>query len=203
MKGLSTADYLDFSHPVQQEILEAFASLCGIQAEQVELGIDGCSAPNFAVPLYHAALGLARLSDSQNGGLEQPHRRRQACATIFRAMTAHPDMVGGPDSFDTALMQAAGGSILAKTGAEGFYGLALGPGLLGEGSPGAGIALKISDGDGKDRARPAVVLELLRQLGVLPGLQDRLAAYGPSVRQFNWRRLEIGQARPCFALEAS
>jgi len=199
MKGLSTADYLDFSHPVQQEILETFASLCGLPADQVELGIDGCSAPNFAVPLYHAALGLARLSDPQNGGLDQPHRR-QACATIFQAMTAHPDMVGGPDSFDTALMQAAGGSILAKTGAEGFYGLALQPGVLGEGSPGAGIVIKISDGDARDRARPAVVLEVLRQLGVQLGTQDRLAAYGPSVRQYNWRGLEVGEARPCFTL---
>jgi L-asparaginase II len=199
MKGYPKEDYINPSHPLQQEILQAFAGMCDIQVDQVEIGIDGCSAPNFAVPLVHAALGLARLVDPEAGGVEGP-ARREACQTIVEAMTTYPGMVGGPDSFDTALMGSGSGLLLAKSGAEGFYGLALRPGALGAGSPGVGVAFKISDGDAKDRVRPAVVLEVLRQLGGFASLREKLATYGPVTSLYNWRKLEVGQARPCFEL---
>jgi L-asparaginase II len=200
MRGLPKESYTDPSHPIQQEILGALAAMCALPPEQVEIGIDGCSAPNFAVPLYNAALGLARLCDPEAGEVEPP-ARREACHTIVDAMTSHPDMVGGPDSFDTHLMAAAGGRILAKSGAEGFYGIGLRPSVSGPGSPGVGVALKVSDGDAKNRVRPAVALEILRQLGVLDTSElEKLAAFGPVSTVFNWRRLEVGQARPCFVL---
>ncbi len=200
LKGLPKDGYTNPSHPIQQDILLIFAAMCALSLEQVEIGTDGCSAPNFAVPLYNAALGLARLCDPQAGAVEPP-ARQAACHTILEAMTSHPDMVGGPDSFDTRLMQAAQGRILAKSGAEGYYGLGLRPGVLEPGSPGVGIALKVSDGDAQHRARSAVTLEMLRQLGALdPSEADGLEEYGPVTRLYNWRKLEIGQARPCFEL---
>jgi hypothetical protein len=83
---------------------------------------------------------------------------------------------------------------------------------LGPGSPALGIAIKISDGDlgGHSRpqgdpyghARPAVALEVLRQLSALePSAMERLAEYGPHLTVHNWRRLAVGQGRPCFELE--
>jgi L-asparaginase II len=66
MRALPLDTYLDFDHPVQQDILASFAEMCLLPPNQVELGIDGCSAPNFAVPLYNAALAFARLTDPQN-----------------------------------------------------------------------------------------------------------------------------------------
>ncbi len=61
--GVPLDDYLNPAHPVQQRILENFAAFCGLSPTQVELGIDGCSAPVFAVPLRNAALAIARVSD--------------------------------------------------------------------------------------------------------------------------------------------
>ncbi len=63
MRGLPLENYLDPGHPVQQDILKAFSDMCGLDPAEVRLGIDGCSAPNFAVPLRNAALGMARLCD--------------------------------------------------------------------------------------------------------------------------------------------
>ena len=127
-------NYLDFDHPVQKNILQAFAEMCEVPVESVELGIDGCSAPNFAVPLYNAALAFARLCDPH----DQSQSRAAACRTISSAMITHPDMVGGPGRFDTALMRAGKGFILVKGGAEGFQSIGLLPGALGAGSPGVG-----------------------------------------------------------------
>lgn len=197
LRGLPTRDYIDFHHPVQESILTAFAEMCGIPESQVDLGVDGCSAPNFAIPLRNAALGYARLADPS----DLPDRRAEACQRIFRSMAANGDMVGGPGRFDTALMEATRGKIVAKSGAEGYQGVALLPGALGPGSPALGIALKISDGDSGDRAKVTAVLEVLRQLGALDEAQiEQLAAY--DIRPlYNWRHVEVGEIRPAFVLE--
>jgi L-asparaginase II len=194
-------DYIDPQHPIQQEILHTFAEMCNLPVDQVAKGIDGCSAPNFAVPLRSAALAYARLCDPETGGVV-PAERAAACQTITSAMIANPDMVAGPGRFDARLMEVGQGRIVAKGGAEGYQGVGLMPGALGPGSPAMGIALKISDGDLKSRARPAVTLEVLRQLGALSSSElGLLSEFGPTSPVHNWRKLVVGQAHPSFELE--
>jgi len=198
LRGASLENYVDFHHPIQESILQAFAEMCGLEIGSVELGVDGCSAPNFAVPLYNAALGYARLCDPY----DQTPERATACRTITSAMMAHPDMVGGPDRFDTALMRAGNGLILVKGGAEGFQSVGLMPGALGAGSPGIGIAIKISDGDPTDRGRTAVALAILQALGALNAQQlAEMAAFGPQLQLENYRKLKVGVSRPVFVLD--
>jgi L-asparaginase II len=190
-------EYIQPAHPVQQSILRAFAEMCALSPEEIQLGIDGCSAPNFAAPLRNVAAAYARLCDPS--GLSP--RRAEACRTITFAMTHHPDMVAGPGRFDTRLMECAPGKIVSKGGAEGYRGMGLLPGALGPGSPALGIAIKISDGDPRGRAIPAVSLEVLRQMGALSaGELETLADFGPLLPVTNWRKLVVGQARPVFGL---
>jgi L-asparaginase II len=206
MRGLPLENYLDLDHPIQQEILAAFAEMCLIPLNEVELGIDGCSAPNFAVPLYHAALAMARLCDPR----EFLEVRGAACRKITSAMTAHPEMVSGYGEFDEQLMRAGAGKIVCKRGAEGYQLIGLLPGVLRSDSPGIGIALKVNDGDAarmaldlthSPRARPAAALEILRQLGALSSEQEQaLASFGPVNPIKNHRGIVTGQARPVFEL---
>ncbi len=189
--------YLDRDHPVQQRILEALAAMCGFSVEEVAVGTDGCSAPNFAIPLRSAAAAYARLADPS--GL--PPGRAEACRRIFAAMTGNPEMVAGPGRFDTRLMQVTGGRILAKGGAEGFQGIAIPAGSLGPGSPALGVALKIADGNLGRRAGGPVVLAVLEMLGALsPGELEALSSFGPQ-KLTNFRGLEIGETRTCFRLD--
>lgn len=213
MRGLPLENYLDIDHPIQQEILAFFADMCLIPSEKVILGTDGCSAPNFAVPLYNAALGMARFCDPH--GLSEA--RGTACHKIVSAMTSHPQMVSGAGEFDCELMRAGEGGIVCKRGAEGYQIIGLMPGVLGEDSPGVGIALKVSDGDASRRdmnlessvrVRPAVTLEILRQLGALSSkqehpdgyLREALGRFGPVKSIQNHRGIVTGQSRPVFAL---
>ncbi|TAK12281.1 MAG: asparaginase [Anaerolineae bacterium] len=198
LKGADAATYLEHDNPVQQAILTAFAEMCGLEPREVEIGIDGCSAPNFSVPFHNAAWALARLADP--AGLSEP--RTAACRTITAAMLAYPEMVSGPDTFDTDLMQATGGRILTKGGAEGYQGVCVMPGALGKASKALGIVLKIADGDRRGWARPAVTLALLAELGALSESEmAALVKYGPRREVTNWRGLLAGEARPCFTLE--
>jgi L-asparaginase II len=199
LRGATLENYVDFHHPVQESILKTFAEMCVLPVGKVELGIDGCSAPNFAVPLYNAAFGYARLCDPHS--VSETPERAEACRTISSAMMANPDMVGGPGRFDTALMQVGNGLILVKGGAEGFQSVGLMPGALGADSPGIGIAIKISDGDPTDRARQGVVLAILQSLGALNAEQrSQMAAFGPQIQLENFRKLKVGLSRPTFSL---
>ncbi len=204
MRGLPLDNYLDTHHPVQKDILASFAEMCLLTVKQVELGTDGCSAPNFAVPLYNAALAFARLCDPR----ELSDVRASACHRITSAMTTHPEMVSGYGEFDEQLMRAGEGRIVCKRGAEGYQIIGLLPGVLGAASPGVGIALKVSDGDASrmdsglestNRVRPAVTLEILRQLGVLTSKQEQaLAGFGPRKSITNHRGIVTGKSYPIF-----
>jgi L-asparaginase II len=197
LRDLPLEDYINPSHPIQQSILAAFAEMCGLSVDQVELGIDGCSAPNFAVPLRNAAWAYARLCDPT--GL--PEERAQACQRITRAMTSNPMMVAGPNRFDTNLMELGSGRILSKGGAEGYQGLGIMPGALSPGSPALGIAFKVIDGDLEGRARPLASLEILHQLGAISKQEmESMTKYRPRPIT-NWRKIEVGQLRPSFTLE--
>lgn len=194
MRGLPKTDYINPQHPVQESILQAFSEMTGMEPGQVELGIDGCSVPTFAVPLYNTALGFARLADPSRLAAG----RANALRHIFSAMSTYPDMIAGPDGFDTVLMQAGAGKFVSKGGAEGYQGIAVASGALGLNSPGLGIAFKISDGDGSGRARPVLALALLKQLGLLTSAEVESLAKFDQRAQFNFRRLEVGEIRPCF-----
>jgi len=57
------------------------------------------------------------------------HSKEDAPARIVEAMTSFPYYVGGAWTITTPLMQAFGGDLLAKEGAEGFYAMAVAPSL--------------------------------------------------------------------------
>ena len=185
-----TATYLENDHPVQARIRDTVATLAGMAPDDLGLGIDGCSAPNFALPLERAATLFARLMEPA----ALPSGLREAAALAVSAMRHHPEMVAGTDRLCTALMQAGSCGLIAKIGAEGFYGL----GYARDGK-GYGIALKIADGEG-ERARPTAALAALRATGVLPdGVAESLfERFVGTLR--NHRGLVVGRVVPVLDL---
>ena len=195
--------YIELNHPVQKSILDTFAYMCGLEPENVSVGVDGCSAPNYAVPLSRAALAYARLCDPDEGEV-QPLARSEACRQVTSAMMSHPDLIGGPGRFDTLLMEVTTGKIVAKRGAEGYQGVGVFPGAISPDSSSLGIALKIADGDSREKVRQAVTLEVLRQLGVLTTSElAAMAKFGPNRPVMSWRKIVVGNAEPIFELQHS
>lgn len=194
LHGWPLEAYLDPEHPVQRRIRRTLAEMARWPEEALILGTDGCSAPNFALPLYHAAWAYARLVDPH----DLPEPRRRAAQRIVQAMMAQPFLVAGPNRLDTRLMEALPGVLVAKGGAEGYQGIGILPQATG--GKGIGIALKIADGDARRRATAGVVLELLKRLDVLPPkAQEALADLGPEAPVFNVRGdLQVGRGMPVF-----
>jgi len=195
--GCDLQRYLDPEHPVQREIRRTLARLTDLSPSEIGIGVDGCGAPTFVLPLRRMALAYARLVNPEAAGVEAP--LCAAIADVTRAMREHPEMVGGTRRrLDTDLLREAQGRVLPKAGAEGVYALGLFP--CARFPEGAGIAIKIEDGDER-RARQVVVLEVLRQLGVLEGptLEKLATRYGREVKDH--RGMVVGVVRPCFRLE--
>src|SRR3569832_773331 len=49
-RGWPLDDYIDPAHPLQQSVRSHVARATGVQESQMKMGIDGCSAPNYAIP---------------------------------------------------------------------------------------------------------------------------------------------------------
>ncbi|WP_411282529.1 asparaginase [Gemmatimonas sp.] len=150
--GEPTAGYEQGSHAVQRAALNTVALWSGMTAEQIGVAVDGCGVTVFSLPLANMALSYARLAHASTHG-DEPSRR------ILQAMTSHPFLVGGSDRFDTRLMEAVGGNVVCKVGAEGVHTFAII-------DRGIGFALKVEDGS--QRAQFVAVLAMLSEYDGLP-----------------------------------
>ena len=158
--GADLATYDEIDNRVQKRILRCVADFCEMSEDQIAIGIDGCSAPNFAVSVEAMARSFINLISPS----KFPEVTQNACSRIVSAMMKYPELIGGTGRLDTMLMQLAPGQIISKVGADGVWLCGV---LPSEKYPtGLGIALKVEDGD-DHRGRPVVAVEVLRQLGIL------------------------------------
>jgi L-asparaginase II len=155
--GQDPATYLDPDSELQTRVRDALVAMTDYPAERLKPSIDGCSAPNYALPLYNLALGFMRLATLQ--GPDQATTR--ALQRVREAVWTHPEMISGKHRIDLDVMRSFPNNVVCKVGAEGLEG-------IGFADPPIGIAIKIHDGAG--RARPPVIVETLKQIGVIDNI---------------------------------
>lgn len=176
-------------HPLQQAIRRDVARAVGMDAMQMPLGIDGCSAPNFAMPLSKLAYGYARLAsgakDAEFGA---------SFKKLSHAMRAHPDLVSGTGRNDEAFMRIGRGDWVTKVGAEAVQ-------VVASVSRGEAFALKIIDGN--KQAMYAATVEVLDQLGWLDEAQREALEPWRARSIANARKLEVGERKAIFKLHVN
>ncbi|MCK5364613.1 MAG: asparaginase, partial [Gammaproteobacteria bacterium] len=201
-RGWPLASYLDLDHPLQVRIRDMLRTLVGQADMALPHSIDGCSLPTFWLSLEALAHLFAYIADPCAA---PPVEGRSIEAELTRLRAAgmqHPELIAGSGRLDTLLMRALGGRIFAKTGAAGLYAAAL---PAGPRVPTAlGIAIKIEDGDPTSRIRASVIVEVLRQLGVV--IRDDRDLWNDleeiaQPRERNLRGLDVGAYVPVFRLE--
>ncbi len=149
--------YLQRNHPVQQLILHKVAEMLRMPSEEFICAHDDCGAPTYFMQLGQMASLYAQLASGSNLDMER----------IVRAMTYHPVMVAGDGEFDTQLMRLTQGELVSKAGAEGVQ-------CIGRVGEGMGLAIKVMDG--AKRAKYAVAIHLLKQMGwISPSIAETLA----------------------------
>ncbi len=178
INGWPVEGYWEPDHPAQSAYRSAVARAYGTEPERLVLAVDGCGIPTYAFPLREVARAYALLADPGGAGARDPRSKLAAALTRIRdAMLAHPEMVGGThDRLDTSLAKAVPGRLVSKGGMEALRGVAILSGRRANGvtAPASGLALKIEDGGGFERATWAASIEALRQAGVIEGQALRL-----------------------------
>jgi L-asparaginase len=164
-------NYLDRKHPVQQLIITKVAELLRMPAAEFLTAHDDCGAPTYLMQLSQMASLYAVLASSNSLDMER----------IVRAMNHHPTMVAGVGEFDTELMRLTPGELVSKSGAEGVQCI----GRLGEGM---GLAIKVMDGS--TRAKYAVAIHILQQMGwISPSIAQSLSEKFMNLGKY--KRLEV------------
>lgn len=178
--GAPLAEYLTPEGVVQAAVRAGLALALGVDGSRLAHGIDGCSAPNYALSLEALARGMLRLAHPASG----PEELGPAFTRVRDAMLAHPLLVSGERRFDFELMSTFPGNCVSKVGAEGLQ-------LIAFRDPPLALAMKLHDGT--ERALPAICMSLLTQLGpTAAGLPDPLAAHRrPTI--LNHRKLATGE----------
>lgn len=173
-QGWEISSYMDRNHPVQQLALNTMADLLHMPAAEFICVHDDCGVPTYLLEISQLAHLYALLSAHNQLHLER----------ITRSMTRNPDMVSGDGQFDTELMRLTNGEVVSKSGAEGVQ-------CIGRVGEGLGLAIKVMDGS--KRAKTAVSIHLLKQLGwISPTVAQSLEESFLSVGKYS--RLEaIGE----------
>lgn len=185
--GAHAATYAELNHPLQQEILDVLAELAEVDKQAIVLGVDGCGVPVHALSMEQWARAFAKFTDPERF----PHA--DAMRIIASAMRSYPELVGGSTGrFDTDLMKATNGRIMAKGGAEGFM-------MVSVMDAKYAVVMKVFDGN--SRAIPPVMIQTLTELGALTSTElDNLAHYVESAIQ-NTRDAQVGKIVADFVLE--
>jgi L-asparaginase II len=155
--GWPVETYLRPSHPLQRRILRAVRA--ATDRDDVAVGVDGCGAPVFGMPLSAMATAFARLARPERFGDHLEAHVARATA----AMRANPYLVAGRKREDTAAMETAP-NLIVKSGAEALI-------CAADVETGLGVAVKVADGG--ERAAPPVLLRALELLGALSPRQMR------------------------------
>ena len=183
----STETYLEPENAVQKLIRDAVAYATGApDPAAMPWGTDGCSAPNFAVPLRGLAQAFAWLSSTDDDA-----RYFSAPRKLFEAMAAHPEMVSGAGRNDLALSAAGRGDWASKVGADGVQ-------TLASRSRGIGIAAKLSNGNGD--ALMVAFCDVLEQLNMLDEEARAVLAPWASHSIKSVRGIEVGRLQPHLTL---
>jgi L-asparaginase len=149
--------YIRRSNPIQQLILHKIAELLGMPGDELITARDDCGAPTYAMQMQQMAHLYAQLASGSNLDLER----------IVRAMVHHPNLVAGEGAFDTEIMRLTQGEIVSKSGAEGIQ-------CIGRVGEGMGLAIKVKDG--AKRAKYAIAIHLLKQMGwITPNVAEILS----------------------------
>lgn len=182
--AIATKGYELHDHPVQRAVAEALGEMTGLGPD-MPWGVDGCTAPNFALPLQSFALALAKMAVPSS----LPSKRGAAATRLVTAMIAHPELVSGTGRSDAIVMRASNGRAAVKTGAEGYF-----AGIVPE--RGIGIAIKCDDGAG--RAQDALIAIVLEKLGVMSETPESMKLVRAPIR--NTVGTQVGERRAASAL---
>ncbi|NLF27158.1 MAG: asparaginase [Clostridiales bacterium] len=180
--GARVEDYWRMDAPAELEVRDTLMEMS--EAGKVELGVDGCGVPVFAVGVRNIAIAfknLACMDTIRNEGL------RKAAAAFVPRIHQYPHMMRGTGYICTYLN--CDPNIVAKGGALGVYGFGLKKERLG-------VAFKVADGT--EHNWPLIAMSILRDLGCLSRETEEHLMHPNPILLRNDNETVVGRREVCF-----
>lgn len=183
--GGTVEDYWKMDAPAQAQVKRVIEKMS--ETDRIELGVDGCGVPVFAVGIKHIAIAfknLACIDTIHDDALQS------AAASFVPRIHRHSHMMRGTGYMCSYLNDDP--DIVAKGGALGVYSIGLKKERLG-------IAFKFTDGT--EHNWPLIALSILSDLGCLsPETRQRLMQPNPMLLR-NDNETVVGRREVCFRAE--
>ncbi len=178
-QGWDLETYLEPDHPLQIWIRERLSEFSEINANDMPMVTDGCSAPNYFMPMLNVGKVFSRFIS----GCDMSDARAKACQLLMEAIAAYPKHIGGTNRFCTDIADISKGRLIGKAGALGSYILL---------APKDDKIIYVKVGDGLGPAAPPAICHLLKKYGIWEEAWDApLQKYHQPVIK-NCREIETG-----------
>ncbi len=179
--GWSLKDYRSIDHPFHQNFLKYIQSILGAQWHPKVTAKDGCGLATVSFQMSDLAILFANFVKEKDKDW------------IWEAMVRSPELVGGHQRLDTAILKSCNGQVIAKEGAEGLLGMSI---IHPDYPQGLGIIIKLAHGQ-DPQAMWYLARGILNTLGWELPLPERLfrqnAILNPNIvpRQLQKRLTDI------------
>ena len=163
-------NYVNFNHPYQKLIRNCLENITECKITKKQVGIDGCSAPQYAFPLQNLSTSMVNLIKNYNGDGDFSAQIKLLLESILK----YPQLTGGSNKFDSELMSITKRKMFAKGGAEGVL-------LFAHKEKKIGGVIKIKDGN--ERALPSIATAIFKKLS--------LVTKNEQLKLFNWSNKKL------------
>ena len=143
--------YIKFNHPLQKIILNILEEFCDYKIKNKNKAIDGCSLPQYALPLENLALAMLKISFFYKLRFDLSLALNKLIYCIFH----NPFYIGGSNRIDSQIIKITKGRIFCKVGAEGVI-------MFSDMEKNIGGILKVEDGN--QRVLPIAIIEILKKI---------------------------------------
>jgi L-asparaginase II len=177
---MNVNNYVFFNHPYQKLIRNSLESITECKITKKQVGIDGCSAPQYAFPLQNLSTSMVNLIKNYFGKEEFSTPIKLLLDSILK----YPQLTGGSKKFDSELMRITKGKIFSKGGAEGVL-------LFAHKEKKIGGVIKIKDGN--ERALPSAATAIFKKLSLITKHELNELSNWSNQQIYNHAKITVGK----------
>ena len=173
-------NYVVFNHPYQKLIRNSLENITECKITKKQVGIDGCSAPQYAFPLQNLSTSMVNLIKNYFGigDFSTPIK------LLLDSILKYPQLTGGSKKFDSELMRITKGKIFSKGGAEGVL-------LFAHKEKKIGGVIKIKDGN--ERALPSTATAIFKKLSLITKHELNELSNWSNQQIYNHAKITVGK----------
>ena len=176
---LPIKNYISYNHPYQKLIRDSLEYFMGNKIIKKAIGIDGCSAPQYAFKMNHLANSMINLINEKNNN----GKFSSQINLLVNSINKFPSLIGGTHRFDSEMLKFTKGKIFCKGGAEGIL-------LFAHIQKKVGGIIKISDGN--ERAIPVAAMKIFSKLNLLNKFEKEKLKHWNNINIHNHANKKIG-----------